>query len=581
MKRFLFLLSLLSSVIVFAQKTPAERQKAEQAIEQYGDLYFKLELQSLDELKQLPSYISIDHNSRLEELVLYAYIPKPKFKEFLALELPFEVVAKNPGNKSLTMATSIDQMSNWDRYPTYQVYLEMMQKFADDYPEICRLETIGQSQEGRNILVLKITDNPDVAEDEPEFFYTAQMHGDELVAGIMMLRLIDRLLTNYGTDERINNLINNVEIWINPYANPDGVYAGGNHTVSGASRYLSNYVDPNRNFPAPPSENVSNPEHPDYEPYAQETLAMMSFADAHNFNMSANLHNGAEVVNYPWDVWESNERVHADNDWWELVSLEYANNAMASANYNGYFTDVSSNGITLGGDWYVIGGGRQDYMTYHKHGREFTLELSDYKMVNSESLPTYWGYNAESFLLYMEQSLYGLRGIIKAADTDAPLKAKVEIVGHDMDNSFVFSTEDVGDYHRYLVAGTYDVTYSAEGYVSQTHTVSVSNHDTTTLDVVLEKEVSGIHDETLDSYISIAPNPITDNYLNITVNKPLYHAGITLSDMSGRLIHQVNDVTLSPQEVYTVTFEKTLSRGTYIMTITTQDQHMSKLLIKS
>ncbi len=51
MKRFLFLLSLLSSVIVFSQKTPEERQKAEQAIEQYGDLYFKLELQSLDNLK--------------------------------------------------------------------------------------------------------------------------------------------------------------------------------------------------------------------------------------------------------------------------------------------------------------------------------------------------------------------------------------------------------------------------------------------------------------------------------------------------------------------------------------------------
>ena len=46
-----------------------------------------------------------------------------------------------------------------------------------------------------------------------------------------MLHLIDYLLTNYGTDTRVTNMINNMVIWINPLANPDGTYHGGNNTV--------------------------------------------------------------------------------------------------------------------------------------------------------------------------------------------------------------------------------------------------------------------------------------------------------------------------------------------------------------
>ena len=42
-----------------------------------------------------------------------------------------------------------------------------MQYMAGEYPGICRLDTMGKSVGGRNLLVLKITDNPDVREPEP------------------------------------------------------------------------------------------------------------------------------------------------------------------------------------------------------------------------------------------------------------------------------------------------------------------------------------------------------------------------------------------------------------------------------
>jgi len=470
---------LLFSLNTFAQKNTSELLKAENQIATFSDVYFKFSVNNKLEINKLPNFISVDHRTKNEKNTVYAYVHKTRFQDLLDLKIPFEVVSKGMDSKALTMATTVAEMANWDRYPTHGVYLQMMQDFASNYPAICRLETIGTSQEGRAIQVLKITDNPDVAENEPEFFYTGQMHGDELVASIMFLRLIDYLLSNYGTDSQVDNLINNVEIWINPLSNPDGAYQGGDHTVSGAMRSLANGVDPNRNFPAPGQP------HSDGNAYAQEIVDMMAFTDLHDFVLSANSHSGAEVVNYPWDMWDSSTNTHADDNWWQLVSHEYANTVFSNSS-GGYFTDVTADGVTEGGDWYVVWGGRQDYMTALKNGREFTLELSGAKGLDAAQLPAHWNYNMNSFLQYMEQSLYGIRGVITDSVTGDAIEAKIEIVGHDDDNSFVYSTLPIGNYHRLIYEGNYDVTISAPCYVSQTLTnTSVTNFQTTLLDVQL------------------------------------------------------------------------------------------------
>ena len=478
--RYIFLLFLfIVSLSSMAQKNTNELLKATDQIATFSDVYFKFNVNNRSEINKLPKFISIDHRTKHEKNTVYAYVHKTRFQDLLDLEIPFEVVSKGMDSKALTMATTVAEMANWDRYPTHGVYLQMMQDFATNYPAICRLETIGTSQNGRAIQVLKITDNPDVAENEPEFFYTGQMHGDELVASIMFLRLIDYLLSNYGTDSQVDNLINNVEIWINPLSNPDGAYQGGDNTVSGAMRELANGVDPNRNFPAPGDA------HPDGNAYAQEVVDMMAFTNLHDFVLSANTHSGAEVVNYPWDMWVSSTRTHADDNWWQLVSHEYANTVFNNSS-GGYFTDVSADGITEGGDWYTVWGGRQDYMTALKQGREFTLELSGSKGLDAAQLPAHWNYNYNSFLQYLEQSLYGIRGIITNSETGDAIEAKIEISGHDDDNSFVYSTLPIGNYHRLIYEGTYDVTISAPCYVSQTLTnVSVTNFQTTLLDVQL------------------------------------------------------------------------------------------------
>ena len=180
------------------------------------------------------------------------------------------------------------------------------------------------------------------------------------------------------------------------------------------------------------------------------------------------------------DTWST---LAADDNWWEYVSHEYADSCQANSG-NGYFNYLND-GTTYGYDWYEINGGRQDYMNYFRYCREFTLELSDDKTPDPNDLPTLWDANYPSLLNYIEQSLFGLRGIVTDSITGNPLKAKVEISNHDIDSSHVYSNLPIGNYNRYLHQGNYDVTFSKSGYHSKTINVSVLNNTTTIEDVQL------------------------------------------------------------------------------------------------
>ncbi len=575
MRSFLFIISFLITAISFGQKDAVALIKAQQQIEKYSDVFFKIAINNKDEIQNLPSYISIDKYVNNQNLI-YAYVHKSKFNELLKLQIPFEVISREMNTKSLTMATDVSEMSDWNRYPTYEVYIQMMQDFATNYPDIARLESIGNSQEGKEILVLKITDNPDVDEDEPEFFYTGQMHGNELVSSIMLLRLIDYLLANYNSDTQVDNLINTIEIWINPLANPDGLYQGGNDTVSSASRYLENGVDPNRNFPA------SDDDHPDSNAWAQETIDMMTFADNHHFVLSSNIHSGAEVVNYPWDEWETYVRSHADDDWWQFVSHEYADMVFDnSSSSEAYFTDVSADGITEGGDWYVIDGGRQDYMNYYKQCREFTLELSSVQFLDNNELPNHWDYNNNSFLKYMEQSLYGLRGIITDSVTGDPIEAKVSIENHDDDNSFVFSDLPIGNYHRLIYEGTYDVTYSKSGYISQTiSAVSLTNYNTVTQNIALVPEGLGIDTIDISTSLIIAPNPIIDGETFITFNVAFSDVSISIFDSLGKIVYKSDLKQIEIGDRVALNLDNKIDKAVYFVQIRMPQGIVVKRIIK-
>ncbi len=131
----------------------------------------------------------------------------------------------------------------WDKYPMYEEYLSTIEEFQANYPELCKIYEIGESVQGRKLLVAKISDNVETDEKEPGFLCHAAMHGDELLGYMLMQRLIDSLLAGYGTDPLCTKLVDNIEIYIAPLVNPDGAYYGGNGTVTKARRVNANGVD--------------------------------------------------------------------------------------------------------------------------------------------------------------------------------------------------------------------------------------------------------------------------------------------------------------------------------------------------
>ena len=431
-----------------------------------NEVYFSFNYEKKSQLDRLSKIISLDH--KIEKTTAYAYANKKQFENFLKENIEFKLINNQ---------VSFDNISknNWDYYPTYNQYVDMMYAFADSFPNICKVHSIGTLNSGREILIVNISDNVGQKENEPSFLYTSSMHGDELTGYVLMLRFIDDILNNYNTNNRITYLVNEIDIWINPLANPDGAYAGGNSNVWGATRSNANFIDLNRNFPDP-----QDGPHPDGNPWQEETLIFMGLSDTINFNLSSNLHTGSVVANYPWDTWS---QLTADDSWWQHVCNEYADTCQFYGTGN-YFTNYND-GIINGYDWYEVDGGRQDYMNYYKHCREFTLELSNDKTPNPQELPSFWNATHPSFYNYMEQSLYGLRGIITDSVTGLPIKARVEIANHDVDSSHVYSSLPIGNYHRYIYQGNYSFTFSKSGYHSKTINASILNNNTTYLNVQL------------------------------------------------------------------------------------------------
>ena len=451
---------------IYAQKS---QQELNQLMQQRNEYYFTFALNGNDDLNAIAHTISVDH---VNGNVVTAYANNQDFVKFL--KLGYEVTLQTP--PSLVEKVAMWDGSNraeydWDSYPTYSAYENMMFQFATDHPDKCEIITLGTLPSGRKIMVAHL--NNGSGEGKPKFLYSSTIHGDETTGWIMMLRLIDYLLENPNEPE-VQTVMNNIDLYIAPDTNPDGTYHGGNNTVNGATRENANGVDMNRNYADPHGS-----AHPDGNPYATETEWFMQFAEENAFVLGANFHGGAEVMNYPW---HNTYTLHADDAWWQLVSHEYADECH-KVNPN-YMTEYN-NGITNGAQWYMIGGGRQDYMNGYAQCREETIECSNTKLPNGNQLPNFWNYNKAALFLYMNQCIYGIHGVVTDSLTGEPLEATITISGHDDQYSTVESHLPVGDFHRPIKGGDWTVIVSKDGYCPKIFDVTVGDYETVNLDVQL------------------------------------------------------------------------------------------------
>jgi hypothetical protein len=459
---------------------------ADSILQARGEVSFSFNQDSL--VSELSHILSLDH---LRNGKVIAYANTQSFQQFIKFNISFSLLPENFTRNRLKSATiALDSL-----YPTYPRYLSIMQQFHEKYPSLCTTLDIGESVRGRKIRMVHISGPTPNSGPKPAVLLTSSMHGDELTGFNLMLRLIDYLLANYQKADLVTRLINGTDIWINPLANPDGTYYGGDNTVTEATRYNANAIDLNRNYPDP-----ADGDHPDNNDWQPENLVMMKFYKEKSIKFSVNFHTGTEVVNYPWDTWS---RSHPDASWYQHISRQYADSARKISN-NAYLNTNDpgfDRGIVDGYVWYRVTGGRQDYFNYFLHGREVTIELSQEGLPDSSTLSHYWEYNRTSLLRYMEQSLFGIQGIVTDSLSGVPLKAKVEVRNHDADNTFIYSDSTNGAYYRYLYGGTYTLLFTADGYRDHTITnIVVNNEKMTPLSVKMFKPAIKT---------GIFPNPFT------------------------------------------------------------------------
>lgn len=145
-----------------------------------------------------------------------------------------------------------DTVETYNKYYNYVDLTGLVQSLAQKYPHIANLSSIGQSVEGRELWVMRITKDPNMdTPGKPRFKYVGNMHGDETVSRQVLVYLIEYLLTHYGEDSRITELVNNTDIYIMPSMNPDGFEKSleGDCVGDNGGRNNAKNKDLNRSFP--------------------------------------------------------------------------------------------------------------------------------------------------------------------------------------------------------------------------------------------------------------------------------------------------------------------------------------------
>jgi len=289
--------------------------------------------------------------------------------------------------------------------------------------------------------------------------------------------------------------------------NPDGYERAYTHQNDDKSWLLgranANGVDLNRNFPDLDSlyyyfERRGVPRYShlldffsDDGPHEPEVRSVARWILSTPFALSANMHEGDLVANYPFDA----SRIDGENQYarspddvtFRALALSYStkhahmakDDHKACDNVEDKFS--RQGGITNGARWYSVKGGMQDFNYLATNCFEITLELSCTKFPNASLLEQAWNDNKEALLNFMWQSHIGIKGLITDKLTGEPIPDAVIWLTNVTDPKRpILITHPVtsaagGDYWRLALDGKYNVSVDAYGYEPTSRLVTVHN----------------------------------------------------------------------------------------------------------
>ncbi len=112
---------------------------------------------------------------------------------------------------------------SWDRYYDYPQTKEWIEKIASAYPDLVKVESVGKSIQGREMLVAIVTSakgGPHTG--KPAMWIDGNIHGNEVQASEVVLYTLWYLTKAYGQNDKLTDLLDSYAFYLAPMMNPDG-----------------------------------------------------------------------------------------------------------------------------------------------------------------------------------------------------------------------------------------------------------------------------------------------------------------------------------------------------------------------
>ena len=231
-------------------------------------------------------------------------------------------VKKNKNGKSAKQladeqaASGYNVWRSWDEKGGIR---DELYRLAKQNPQLVKLEVLGHTYEGREIIALKLTQGARGQADgtRPAVLYSSTQHAREWISTEVNRRLLNSFIDGWrANDKETRNLLKNNELWFVLVANPDGYQYTFDHERLWRKNLRDNDndgqitradgVDPNRNYPEHfgydeegSSSQISSDTYRGPSAGSEpETQAMMSLFDRADFSFQVNYHSFGQWLLY-------------------------------------------------------------------------------------------------------------------------------------------------------------------------------------------------------------------------------------------------------------------------------------------
>ncbi len=315
------------------------------------------------------------HLDGFNQSSVYSYISKADL-EVVKKYIPFMLEKVTPIHINKALSSEEEEFPTGDeKFHTFEEMKNVMYSLEEKFPRFVKVLSIGESIQGRDILMLKITDL-EQGGTRPSILFTGSHHAREHLSTEVPLLIAKRFIESINENKENLELVKNSAIYFIPMVNPDGAM----HDIRGkqykiwrknmrASGNAVYGVDLNRNYShgwggPGSSERPASDIFRGFSPFSEpETMAIKNFVEKNpELKIILSFHSFSELILYPWG--NTKEPIKD-----EAAKSNFVKMAEDMSKWNGYRPMQAS-------ELYVASGDTCDWAWAEHQIYCFTFELS-------------------------------------------------------------------------------------------------------------------------------------------------------------------------------------------------------------